>query len=250
MENNCIVYYLANSNEPINIRYIGYTSKTLKHRLWHHLNTSKRLITHRDKWVNKSINDGHTILIIPIETNLSAEEAIKKEVYYIKKYRNEGYNLTNATDGGEGVVNPSLESRQKISEKNKGRQTRLGAVLSEETKEKIRQKRLGSKSSPETKKKISEAGKNRKHSEKTLNKMSEIQKTIQKGKKFPMHGTLKAIEINKKPVLQFDKNNNFIKEWDYVGGAALFYNIHKTAISSVCRGKSKTAAGFIWKYKE
>jgi group I intron endonuclease len=56
-----------------------------------------------------------------------------------------------------------------------------------------------------------------------------------------------------KPVLQFDKQDNLIKEWELIRDAEIFYHpkkINKNNICNCCRGKQKTAYGFIWKYKE
>ena len=51
-----------------------------------------------------------------------------------------------------------------------------------------------------------------------------------------------------KPVLQFDKEGKFIKEYECIDSA-----IKETGVlhvSCVCRGERKTAGGYIWKYKE
>ena len=50
-----------------------------------------------------------------------------------------------------------------------------------------------------------------------------------------------------KKVIQYDLNGHFIKEWDSIKQASKELNI-TTGLSSVCRGKLKTAGGFIWKY--
>ena len=50
------------------------------------------------------------------------------------------------------------------------------------------------------------------------------------------------------PVLQYDKDGNFIREWDTMTEAETTLNItHK--IHVVCQGKRKTCGGYIWKYK-
>lgn len=51
-------------------------------------------------------------------------------------------------------------------------------------------------------------------------------------------------------VLQFDLQMNFIQEWSSIKYAAEAVNIPDTNITRVCRGRRKTAAGFIWKYKQ
>lgn len=53
-----------------------------------------------------------------------------------------------------------------------------------------------------------------------------------------------------KAILQYDKNNNFIQEWKSAVDASKEIGLTSAAISRVLTGKSKTSAGFIWKYKE
>lgn len=54
----------------------------------------------------------------------------------------------------------------------------------------------------------------------------------------------------KKAVVQFDLNGNFIAEYDSVLEAGEKCSIWKGGISTVLKGKQKTAGGFIWRYKE
>lgn len=66
----------------------------------------------------------------------------------------------------------------------------------------------------------------------------------------------KSIEIDnerreKKKIMQFDVNNNFIREWNNSIEAGIFYgnkNI-SSAIHMCCRGKYLSVYGFKWKYK-
>lgn len=51
-----------------------------------------------------------------------------------------------------------------------------------------------------------------------------------------------------KPVLQYDKEGNFIREWECIADAERELNIpHK--ITLVCQGKRKSTCGYVWKYK-
>jgi hypothetical protein len=60
-----------------------------------------------------------------------------------------------------------------------------------------------------------------------------------------------AIEACSIPLLQFDKNENFIKEWKSAVEAAKSVGTTPQNISLVLnpKTKNKTAGGFIWKYK-
>jgi group I intron endonuclease len=52
----------------------------------------------------------------------------------------------------------------------------------------------------------------------------------------------------KTKVLQFDLQNNFIKEYKSISYAAKITGINKTNISRNCKGIYKQAKGFIWRY--
>ena len=51
-----------------------------------------------------------------------------------------------------------------------------------------------------------------------------------------------------KAVLQFDKNGNFIKKWTTIKDVEIELGIPNSNIVKCCKGKRKTAGGFIWKY--
>lgn len=52
-----------------------------------------------------------------------------------------------------------------------------------------------------------------------------------------------------KPVLQYDLEGNFIKEWPSVMEIERTLNYANSNISACCLGKRKQAYGYIWKYK-
>lgn len=54
----------------------------------------------------------------------------------------------------------------------------------------------------------------------------------------------------KKPIIQYNLDGEFIREWESATDAASFYNINKVNITKCCLGKNKTGNGYIWKYKE
>ena len=89
--------------------------------------------------------------------------------------------------------------------------------------------------------KISINTKGKKKSTDTKNKMS----IYHKNRPF------EHIENNRKarfkPVLQYDTNGNFIKEWESLISVT---SSIKGDIRSCIKGRQKTAAGFMWKYKQ
>lgn len=52
------------------------------------------------------------------------------------------------------------------------------------------------------------------------------------------------------PIVQYDLEGNKIKEWEGMKVASESLGIGKTNISACCRGKAKTAGGYIWRYKK
>lgn len=141
------------------------------------------------------------------------------ETFWIEYFRQLGFDLQNKRmKGGSGPCFQSQETKDKISlaNKNMSQETILKMKLakqnvSQETKDKISQSKKGKIFSQETKDKISLA--------------------------------------NSKPIIQYDKQGNFIEEWPNALTANKILGIDRSDISMVCRGRGRTAGGFIWKYK-
>jgi len=111
-------------------------------------------------------------LVIVIEDNIDPELIFDKEIYYIAKYREEGYVLTNLTNGGQGGYEISGEIAKKHSiimkEKWKG-------IFGEQ------QRSMRSMDDSDWKKKMIESKTGVKwghHSEKTKELMSNLRKGI------------------------------------------------------------------------
>lgn len=119
----------------------------------------------------------------------------------------------------------------------------------------------GKSHSKKTKEKISNMQKGKKHSLKTRKQMSESHKGIVKDEKWRVNLSeslsgkpkskshiKKLSESHKIPVLQYSMDGEFIKEWP--GQIDVLKELGINHISSVCKGKAKSAGGFIWKYKK
>ena len=55
--------------------------------------------------------------------------------------------------------------------------------------------------------------------------------------------------MTKTPILQYDKQNNFIKEWPSQKQAANELNLDTGTLTTCLKGRQKTCGGFIWRYK-
>ncbi len=128
--------------------------------------------------------------IIILHENLEWEEACRIEKELIAFYGREDLGtgiLRNLTDGGEGAVNPSKETREKMSESRSGENHPMfGKSPSKETREKLSKSKSGENNpmfgkshSKETREKLSKSksGENnpmfgKSHSEETRKKLS------------------------------------------------------------------------------
>lgn len=122
----------------------------------------------------------------------------------------------------------SDETRKNMSEsRKKEKNHRFGKHITNEHKEILRISKLGKKLSEETKKKISNALKGK-----------------YKGQNSPHFG----IQKNKKAIIQYDLNLNFIKKWDCIKNTGILLNICHQNISRACRYPQRTAGGFKWRF--
>jgi hypothetical protein len=119
----------------------------------------------------------------------------------------------------------------------------FGFKHTEETKQKQKHMMLGTTHSDETKSKMS-----KKHigKIKSIEHRENLRKALL-GKKKSKNHIKKLSECHKISVLQYDLNDNLIKEWKGIIDAERQLGI--THIIDVCKGRNKTAGGYKWKYK-
>lgn len=158
-------------------------------------------------WNNIVSKYGYIVNII--ETDLSWEEACKKETELIKRLgrRDLGLGtLVNHTNGGDGVN---------------------GFLITEEYKLKLKMGQ--SKRAPRPKE----------HCLKISNSIKNLDPIIKK----------KMSDSHKKPILQYDLENNFIKEWNGAVDIQNELGVLRSSIAQCCKNQIKTSGKFKWKYK-
>lgn len=210
------IHKVYSLNDPITneIRYIGYTSSSLKERLRCHIKDMnfKNVNCHKNKWIRKLKLNNLLPIINLIYDNLNREDAIKKEIELISYYKSINYRLTNSTNGGEGGAGYRFSDKQKKEQSNR----QIGKKLppcSEERKRKISEankgrkmtkeqveKMKGRKVSEETRKKFSKIHKGKKLSEETKKRMGLARKLewdngLRKGK-IPSEETKKKMSFS------------------------------------------------------
>lgn len=201
-------------------KYVG-KAKCLDARVKQHLNRDRfRYKTWFYNWLNKQIREEKEFFIDVLE-EVNAENYIEKEKYWIKHIKENGYNLTNMTDGGDGNNNQifSKEAREKK------RIAMTGRVFSEETRKLISKRLTGKIVSAETKKKLSDLNKGKPCSSIVIEKLS-------------------------RKVDQYDLNGNFIQTFNSLTSAAESIGVRKSSLSNAINLKKvKKFKGYIWNYQ-
>lgn len=210
-------------------RYVGKTRRTTERRVDEHIWEAKGgHDCYRCRWIRKQIRLGlsfttHVLEIVP--------ESVwqTRERHWIKLFRFAGKQLTNRTDGGDGVI---------------GRKCK---PLSEAHKEKIRQSNLGNKRSPETRRRNALARIGKRTSEETKQKMS----LANKGRKFPESHSLLLQKLSpfSRPVYQLSLDGKIIQRFGSMNIAAkAVTNGYDQNIKIACLNQRRTAGGFRWRF--
>ena len=182
---------------PVKVRYVGYTSKGAEQRLAKHVQEARLKSTnvHRLNWLRSLLKDGIMPQAVVLE-QVNAENWKAKEAFWINHFGRD--NLVNSTDGGEGLVNPSQDVKDRISAKVSkllaGNQIRKGIPHTEEDRLKISQ---GIKSSKKHKAAMERLGNSYRHAN-----MTEEQKA-QKSERI----RLAKLGLKRKPFSEEHKKN-------------------------------------------
>lgn len=174
--------------------------------------------------------------------SLTIEEMDYWEIYYISYFdvlvkNGKGYNISSGGSKGNTFAGKTEEEmeviRRKIGEYSKHRKPNLGRKWSQETKDILSER---AKERFEDKTKHPMYGKH--HTEESKKKNSESRK-----------GKCVGSENGRaRKVAQYTLNDELVRIWDCIKDVEKEYGIK--GITSVCRGKRKTAGGFKWKYVE
>lgn len=160
--------YTLHDPDTMAVRYVGFTSKTLEKRLNGHIYAARFMLSdtsHRMNWI-RSILNSDKIPVIKLVEIVSEGIWQERERFWISHFRSIGCDLTNSCDGGIGTINPSKETREKMSAANRGR------ILSDKTREKISAAGRGRVHSHETKEKMTAAWRRNKRAQEHLQRLS------------------------------------------------------------------------------
>lgn len=168
----------------------------------------------RNKWWNNTVNK-YGFESVKIEEGLSCKESSELEIYWISQFKAWGFNLTNITNGGEGMSGYKYD---------------MGIY-----NKKIRPFILGRKQSEEEKD-------TRSVSAKENYKNKELRDRISK--------TMIDKNLNCKKVLQYNKDGDYIDSFKSITDASDKLGISRRGINNHLVGSTKSSGGYIFKYKD
>ena len=262
--------YMATS--PSGKSYIGQTTKTLQERIKNHAKAAKQGSSYAFHNAIRKYGIENISFII-LEDGVLDVNLNEREKYYIQKYNTyeEGYNLTIGGDGARKIIDDDIlklwEQGYNLREIAAQLETRPNTICNHVRdllpKTEIQKRRYESvskkKSLPlEEQNFIYELWKQG-CSMTELEKLCGherhcISKALQKlgitKEQIIQQGHQAAASKRGKPIIQYDKDMNFIAEYPSLSEAARQLQISINNICSALKGRHKTAGGYIFKYKE
>ena len=236
-----VVYRAKNlSNGRI---YVGITRTSLEKRIKAHVSATDRTAFHLA--IKKyGINNFEFSII---ETAADWSDLQEKERYWIKTLGSMAPNGYNLTQGGDGLVNPSLEVRDKI------RRAQTGKHATDETKKKMSLSQRGRKHSNESKQKMSLGRIGMRFSDEHRQHISDFQKGKKRGP-LPLETRRKIGAIHKGRRLSPAHREIAVKNLDngrlWAKGKT-FSEEHRRKLSESHKGKKQSpeliAKRFAWR---
>lgn len=229
-DSNSGVYAIVNKDNGK--LYIGSTNRLNKrdNEHWSDLSTKTHDNQHLQNAFNKYGRESFEYYVI---FQCKEEDLLKYEQFFMDFYDvchdKFGYNIIPRAD--RTVLSEETIAKMRVAQKGKGNGF-YGRKHSQEAKNKIGLENSKKKRTDIFKRRIS---------------------TVTKGKNNPFYGkthSRKSLLKMNKPVLQYNKQNELIKEYPSLTSASKKLGCSISVISDACLGNQKTAAGFIWKFKE
>ena len=250
MRETTFIYALKDPRTNI-IRYVGKANDPYV-RYGHHLIKCRDKNTHKRNWIN-NLKNNNLKPILEILEEVPIDKWKEYEKMYIKKYLDEGCDLMNYTDGGDGATFANSTTFKKGDGAKKvvmmdkdGKYIKTFDMISDAEKE------IGTKSTVS-----GILAKNQKTTKGFLFLLESeyVKMNNENIVKYVNYCKPKKLGPNKTSYLeveiyQYDLKLNFIKKWKSLSEASKSLNISKPAICHCAKGRTKKSGGYIWTYKK
>jgi len=165
---------------------------------------------------------------------------VRLEKYWIEQFSTWGFDIQNINKGEGEMEFVTKKIKNKINKSTLGNTNKKGYITPPEVKEKISNSLKGRTLNEQQRKKLRVPKKNKENFGKHRIGIEVSLETREKRSKS---------NPNKKPVIQYNKNMEFIKEFIGVREAARQTGCYDSSITMCCKGRLKTTKGFKFKYK-
>jgi len=230
------IYYMIRHiyNKMTYIYYLTYKNQDKPFYIGKSVNCKSRFYQHRETY-------GKNIKLVEID-KVKDSTWLFWERYYISLFKSWGFKLTNQNNGGGGSTRSSKEKKLKL------KLLKSIPILQYDLQGNFIKEYLSAKQYAEENN-LTNGGliglclKNKKPTAYGYiwkYKTEDYSKTIVPPIKYINNFT---------PILQYDLQGNFIKEWPSIKIASTELNINDKGICNSLKGRAQSSGGYIWKYK-
>ena len=232
--------YCLKDPRDLSVKYVG-KSNNPKKRLREHIYESKNKKTKRERWISKLIKL-NLLPILEVLKEIDKGDSIIWEPFYIKKFKQEGFDLVNYDELGMGTPGDKIKNKKVLKK------------LHNKSKTKINQYDYNGEFIKSFNS-LREAEKILKINHGNISKCCSGEYKHAGGYIFKKETDKSEVEklnnINAKPkkVIEFDLQENKIKEYNSISEASKQTGIDSGNISKVCNGKINKTNNRIFKFK-
>ena len=238
------VYIYALEYPLGNIRYIG-KAKNPYRRFNRHINDARKYTSsHKLAWIHSLLMEEKLPHLYIID-KIPESEWEEWECRYIKEAKELGCDLTNSTPGGDGLHNPPMEVRKKISDTLK-KYFEDHTVWNKGTKGLTKGYPKGKKRSEEDTLAISKRKRELFKERKPWN----YGKHLSEEQKEKLRQARLGISSKPRVIIQFDLDGNFIAEFNTMREAMRVNDIGRKTLKKCLNGNHPHDGKYIWRYKD
>ena len=234
------------------IRYIGKANEPEK-RYQNHINKCRDKNTHKRNWIN-NLRQEKLKPVLEILEEVQIDKWKDYEKMYIKKYINEGCDLMNYTEGGDGCTFGNKTSFKKgdgakkiVMLDKEGNHIKTFNMIIEAAD--FLNLNSGTIANVLNKKRKKTRNCSFLYEDEYTN-MSDVDLKNHIKWLKPKKLTANKTSYKEVKIYQYDLNGNFIRDWNSLAEASKTLDINKSAICNCAKGRTKSSGEFFWSYKK